>query len=65
VPADVRERVARIEADLTSGKFHPFSGQIVDQDGKERLAAGQTMDDDTLNRMDYYVQGVASRLPKK
>jgi len=65
VPADVRERITRIEADLTSGKFHPFSGPIVDQDGKERLAAGQTMSDEVLGNMDYYVQGVASRLPKK
>lgn len=65
VPADVREQVAKVEAELKAGRFHPFRGSIVDQDGKERLAAGQTMDDATLNSMDYYVQGVASRLPKK
>jgi simple sugar transport system substrate-binding protein len=65
VPADVREQVARVEAQIKAGSFHPFSGPIVDQDGKERLAAGRTMDDAALGSMDYYVQGVASRLPKK
>ncbi|MEN9775151.1 MAG: hypothetical protein RL322_2221 [Pseudomonadota bacterium] len=65
VPGDVRERVAKVEAGLTAGTFHPFSGSILDQEGKERLGAGKTMDDNTLNSMDYYVQGVASRLPKK
>jgi simple sugar transport system substrate-binding protein len=61
----VREQVARVEAQIKAGSFHPFSGPIVDQDGKERLAAGRTMDDAALGSMDYYVQGVASRLPKK
>ena len=65
VPADVREQVARVEAQIKAGSFHPFSGPVVDQDGKERLAAGRTMDDAALGSMDYYVQGVASRLPKK
>ena len=29
----------------------------------ERLAAGAVMDDATLGKMDYFVQGVSSRLP--
>jgi simple sugar transport system substrate-binding protein len=65
VPADVREQVSKVQAQIKAGSFHPFSGPIVDQDGKERLAAGRTMDDAALGSMDYYVQGVGSRLPKK
>ena len=29
------------------------------------VAAGKTMSDDELGKMDYYVEGVASKLPKK
>ncbi|MFM8546594.1 MAG: BMP family ABC transporter substrate-binding protein [Betaproteobacteria bacterium] len=65
VPGDVRESIAKLEADLVAGRFHPFTGPVVDQDGKERVAAGKVMADDELGKMDYYVQGVASRLPKK
>jgi len=65
VPADVRAKIEKLEADLKAGSFHPFTGPVVDQDGKERLASGQKMSDDDLGKMDYYVQGVASRLPRK
>jgi basic membrane protein A len=65
VPADVRAQVERLEAEIKAGKFHPFTGPIKDQDGKERLAAGKTMGDADLGKMDYYVAGVASKLPKK
>jgi len=30
-----------------------------------RVAAGKALSDDELNKMDYYVEGVASKLPKK
>jgi hypothetical protein len=38
---------------------------VVDQAGKVRVAAGQTISDLDLEKMDYYVQGVASKLPGK
>ena len=53
------------EADIKAGKFHPFAGPVKDNEGKERLAAGKTLDDGTLNKMDYYVEGVQGQLPKK
>jgi simple sugar transport system substrate-binding protein len=65
IPANVRDEVAKVEAELKAGKFHPFTGPIKDQDGKERLAAGKVVDDVTLGKMDYYVAGVASKLPTK
>ena len=65
IPADVKAQVEKLEAELKAGKFHPFTGPIKDQDGKERLAAGKPMPDDVLGKMDYYVEGVASKLPKK
>ena len=63
VPADVKGMVTSLESKLKAGSFHPFTGPIVDQSGKERLAKGAVMDDVALGKMDYFVDGVASRLP--
>lgn len=63
VPAAVKAEVGALEAKLKAGTFHPFTGPIVDQAGKERLSAGAVMDDVALGKMDFFVQGVASRLP--
>jgi len=64
VPKDVVAKVTALEGKLTAGTFHPFTGPVVDQDGKTRLATGMMSDAD-LNKMDYFVEGVASSLPKK
>jgi len=64
VPQDVQDLVKKTEGDIRSGKFHPFTGPIRDNEGKERLAAGKVIDDATLNKMDYYVEGVQGKLPK-
>ena len=63
VPKDVQDQVKKVEADIGAGKFHPFTGPIKDNEGKERLAAGKVMDDGTLSKMDYYVEGVQGKLP--
>jgi basic membrane protein A len=64
VPKDVQDLVNKTSADIGAGKFHPFTGPIKDNDGKERLAAGKVMSDDVLSKMDYYVEGVQGKLPK-
>lgn len=63
VPAAVRKTVANLERKLKAGTFHPFTGPIADQSGTERLAAGAVMDDGALGKMDFFVEGVASKLP--
>jgi len=65
IPAEVQAQVAELEAQLTAGTFHPFTGPVVDQTGAERLATGAVMDDAALGTMDYFVQGVASRMPSR
>jgi basic membrane protein A len=65
IPADVRAQIARQEGEIKAGTLHPFAGPVVDQDGKTRVPAGKTMTDDELGKMDYYVEGVAGKLPKK
>jgi len=64
VPADVKQLVAAAEKDIVSGKMTPFDGPIKDNEGKVRLEKG-AMTDDALNKMDFYVEGVAGKLPGK
>jgi len=64
IPAAVKVEVGKIEGELKAGKFHPFTGPVKDQEGKERAAAGQVMSDEDLGKMNYFVEGVASKLPK-
>jgi simple sugar transport system substrate-binding protein len=64
VPQDVQDLVEKTEGEIRAGKFHPFTGPVKDNEGKERVAAGRTLDDATLNKMDYYVEGVQGKLPK-
>ncbi|HWQ10108.1 MAG TPA: BMP family ABC transporter substrate-binding protein [Holophaga sp.] len=65
VPKAVQEQVKKLEAEIKAGKFHPFAGPVVDQDGKVRVPAGQVMADEDLQKMDFFVQGVASKMPTK
>jgi simple sugar transport system substrate-binding protein len=64
IPAAVVENVAKLEADIKSGALYPFGGPVVDQDGKTLHEKGP-MSDEALGKMDFFVQGVASRLPKR
>ena len=64
IPADVKALVAKQEGQIKAGTLHPFAGPVVDQDGKTRVPAGRNMTDEELGKMDFYVEGVASKLPK-
>ncbi len=63
VPKDTQDLVDKTAADIAAGRFHPFTGPIRDNEGKERLAPGAVMSDDVLSKMDYYVEGVQGKLP--
>ena len=65
VPKDVGDMVAKAQKDIVDGKLHPFQGPLKDNAGKERIAAGKTMSDDEMQKMDFYVVGVQGSLPKK
>ncbi len=65
IPQELQQRVHQMEADLKAGKLKPFAGPVVDQDGKTRVKAGEVMSDHDLEKMNYYLQGVTSKLPKK
>ena len=64
VPESVRAEVAKLEAGLKAGSLHPFAGPVKDQSGKTVVAAGANMGDAEMGKMNFYVEGVASQLPK-
>jgi basic membrane protein A len=64
VPADVKQLVQAKEKEIVAGTLSPFDSPVKDNQGKVRLEKGR-MTDDALNKMDYYVEGVAGKLPTK
>ncbi|MDE0057792.1 MAG: BMP family ABC transporter substrate-binding protein, partial [Defluviicoccus sp.] len=65
IPKDVVALAKQAEADIKSGKRHPFQGPVRNQAGKVVIAEGKTADDGMLLSMDWYVEGVQGKLPGK
>ena len=63
VPAEVKDKVAKIKAGLTDGSFVIWKGPIVGQDGKEVLAKDAVADDKFLSGVNFYVKGVEGKVP--
>jgi basic membrane protein A len=63
VPADIKAKVDTIKAGLKDGSFHPWTGPIVGQDGKEVLASGVVADDAFMGGVKFYVKGVEGKVP--
>lgn len=64
IPAEVQAAGKAAEEGIRNGTIHPFTGPINDQEGNERVASGETLDDGVLLSMDWYVEGVQGSLPK-
>jgi simple sugar transport system substrate-binding protein len=63
VPADVRALVDKVKAGLKDDSFHPWTGPVVDQSGKELLKKDEKADDKFLRGINFYVKGVDGRVP--
>jgi simple sugar transport system substrate-binding protein len=63
VPADVKAEVDRGGADIAAGKLHPFTGPIRTNSGKDVVGKGESLSDEQLAKMDYYVEGVLGKVP--
>ena len=63
VPEDTKKRIAEIKAGLKDGSFSIWKGPILDNTGKELLAAGTTADDKFLGGLKTYVKGVEGKVP--
>ena len=65
-PDLAEEQVAEINAvidEISNGSFHPMTGPVIDQDGKEQLADGVAIEDGAMLGINWLVQGVETRIP--
>lgn len=58
IPQDLRTRVLAARDDMKAGKLDVFAGPVKDQEGKVRVPKGGTIDDNEIDRVDWFVEGV-------
>ena len=58
VPKEVQDKVLASKKDIIDGKLVVFSGPVLDQEGKVRIAEGAKPTDKELLDMNWFVQGV-------
>ncbi len=64
IPAAVVAEAEAARKDIIAGELRPFDGPIKDQSGKVVVASGETLSDQKLLGLNFYVQGVQGSLPK-
>ncbi|MEA3292372.1 MAG: BMP family ABC transporter substrate-binding protein [Pseudomonadota bacterium] len=64
VPEEVRQAADAVKQSIVDGSMHPFQGPIKNQAGEVVVKEGETLDDEALLKMDWYVEGVQGKLPK-
>jgi simple sugar transport system substrate-binding protein len=62
-PDEARKAVEAARQGLKDGTVAVFKGPIVDNTGKEVLAAGAVADDQWKGKIDFYVKGVEGKVP--
>jgi len=63
VPAEIKTKIDEIKAGMKAGTFEVFTGPIVDNTGKERLAKDTKADQEWKDKVDFYVKGVEGKIP--
>ncbi len=65
VPAAVQQEVLARQADIAAGRLQPFAARqaVMDNEGREVIAAGQSLNDAQILSMNWLVQGVQGKLP--
>lgn len=58
VPENVRQAADATREGIIAGTLHPFAGPIKNQAGDVKIADGQTISDEDLLKIDWYVAGV-------
>ena len=65
VPKDVQDKINAAKEAMAAGKLTPFDGPMKKQDGTEVVAAGKSLDDASIWKMDYFVDGIIGTMPAK
>ena len=63
VPDAAKAKLDEVRAGLKAGTYHIWKGPILDNAGKEVLAADQVADDKFLGAVNYYIKGVEGTVP--
>ncbi len=63
VPKNIADSAQERSGAIAAGKFHPFTGPIKTNDGKQIAAKDEVLNDDALNKMNFYVEGVVGKVP--
>ena len=63
IPAAVRDQVSQVEKEIKNKTFSVFSGPVLNSRGRPLVRAGESLTDDELLRMNWYVQGVVGEMP--
>lgn len=63
VPSEVVAKVEAAKKEIMGGKLTPFDGPVYKQDGALAIEQGQSMNDEQLWSMDYFVKGIIGQMP--
>jgi simple sugar transport system substrate-binding protein len=63
VPAEAKDKLAKVKAGLADGSFVIWKGPILGQDGKEVLKKDEAADDKFMGGINFYVKGVEGKVP--
>jgi simple sugar transport system substrate-binding protein len=63
IPEATRKKAEEAAAAIKGGTLDPFTGPIVDNTGKERLAKDTKADQAWKDKVDFYVKGVEGKVP--
>ena len=62
VPGNVLQKVNLAKEQISSGELNIFAGPIKNHKGRMRVKDGKALDDEDLNRMNWYVEGIEGNL---
>ena len=63
VPAEVKDKIAKIKAGLKDGSYVIWKGPITDNTGKVQIEKDKAADDGFLGGIKFYVKGVEGKVP--
>lgn len=64
VPAEVKAEAEALRDAIGAGEYHPFTGPLNKADGSVWLAEGEVAQDEDLQGMNFYVEGITAQLPQ-